>query len=311
MSSGSKQTVLSVGILAVSTAFVAALMLRPPAAAAQGPVHLAVPPPREAAVTPAAPGRLRVCADPNNLPFSNEHREGFENRIADLVARDLHRELIYYWQPQRRGFIRATLNAGHCDLVMGVPAGFALTRNTRPYYRSTFVFVSRRSRHLDVRSLDDPRLRRLAIGIPMTGDDYDNPPPAQALAARRITAHVRGYTLYGDYGRPDPPRNLIDAVADGSVDVAIAWGPLAGYFARREPVALDLAPVTPERDGPGVQFAFDIAMGVRRSDAALAAALDDVLARRATEIRRLLDDYGVPHAGAPGRAAAAAPRPTP
>lgn len=237
---------------------------------------------------------LRVCADPNNLPFSNEKREGFENRIAAIVARDLNRPLEYVWQPQRRGFLRTTLNAKRCDAVIGVPTELDAVRATRPYYRSTYVFVSRADRRLHVRSLDDPRLKTLRIGIQITGEDYDNPPAAQALASRQIIGNVRGYTVYGNYSRPDPTRPLIDAVAKGDVDVAVAWGPLAGYFATREPVALEITPVTPEADSRFVRFAFDISMGVRRDDRALADALDRAIARRSAEIRRVLARYGVP-----------------
>src|SRR3954454_2423864 len=237
---------------------------------------------------------LRVCADPNNLPFSNQRREGFENRIAAIVARELHRPLTYFWLPQRRGFVRNTLTANQCDVVIGVPAESERLRSTRPYYRSTYVFVSRQDRALHVRSFDDPRLKKLTIGIQVTGDDYANPPAAQALASRQIVQNVRGYTVYGDYSRPNPPRGLIDAVADGTVDVAVAWGPLAGYFAKLEPVPLEIARVSPESDSRFVRFVFDISMGVRRDDAALASAIDGVIARRRAEIRRVLVDYGVP-----------------
>jgi quinoprotein dehydrogenase-associated probable ABC transporter substrate-binding protein len=237
---------------------------------------------------------LRVCADPNNMPFSNSRREGFENRIAALVAADLGRTIDFTWRPQRRGFIRSTLNAGDCDLVAGLSARFDRARTTRAYYRSTYVFVSRSDRGAPVRSFDDPRLKRLRVGIQITGEDYGNPPAAQALAARHITRNVRGYTVYGDYSEADPQRRLIDAVADGDVDVAIAWGPLAGYFARREPVRLSVTPVSPQQDSPGLPFAFDIAMAVRRGDRALGDAVDEVIARRSEEIRRILGDYGVP-----------------
>jgi quinoprotein dehydrogenase-associated probable ABC transporter substrate-binding protein len=241
---------------------------------------------------PLAP--LRVCSDPNNLPFSNDRREGFENRIAEIVARDLGRPLEYFWQPQRRGFIRTTLNANRCDVVMAVPAEFDAVLTTRPYYRSTYVFVARADRALHVKSLDDPRLRTMRIGIQITGDDYDNPPAAQALASRHIVQNVRGYTVYGDYSRPNPPRTLIDAVATGAVDVAVAWGPLAGYFARREPVRLETTPVSPSADGRFVRFVFDIAMGVRRGDRELTGALDGAIVRRRGDIRRVLGEYGVP-----------------
>ena len=293
MSSGSRQTVLSVAVLGATIAFVVRLAVRSHGQPS-GPVHLVVPPPAETPGVPAAPDVLRVCADPNNLPFSDDKGEGFENKLADLVAADLGRHVAYYWQPQRRGFVRTTLNANNCDVIMGVPSTFGMTAVTRPYYRSSYMFVSRRQRRLDVRSLDDPRLRRLSIGIQITGDDYDNPPAAQALASRHIVDNVHGYTVYGDYSQPHPAWGVMDAVRKGDVDVAIAWGPLAGYFAKREGAPLELAPVLPARDGPGVQFAFDVSMGVRHRDRALAQALDGVITRRARDIRRILAVYGVP-----------------
>ncbi len=237
---------------------------------------------------------LRVCADPNNMPFSNERQQGFENKIADLVARDLGRRVEYFWAPQRRGFVRHTLRARNCDVIMGVPAHYDLARPTRPYYRSGYAFVSKRDRRLDIRSFDDPRLRQLRIGIQIVGNDYANPPAAQALAVRHLTENVRGYTVYGDYSRPDPQRAVVDAVANGDVDVAVVWGPLAGYYAAREPVRLAVAAVTPQQDGPALPFAFDIAMAVRKDDAALHDALDRTIARRAVEIRRILRAFDVP-----------------
>jgi quinoprotein dehydrogenase-associated probable ABC transporter substrate-binding protein len=240
---------------------------------------------------------LRVCADPNNLPFSNARQEGFENRIASLVARDLGADLRYTWWAQRRGFVRSTLGAGACDLVMGAPSTFERVLATRPYYRSTYLFVSRRDRALDIRSFDDPALRRLRIGVQIIGADYASTPPAHALARRGLVDNVAGYTVYGDYTRPDPPARIIDAVARGEVDIAVVWGPLAGYFARRSAAALALAPVSPAIDPPALPFVYDISMGVRRGDQALRARLDEVLARRRRDIDAILDAYGVPRVG--------------
>jgi mxaJ protein len=237
---------------------------------------------------------LRVCADPNNLPFSNNRQQGFENRIADLVARDLHAKLTYVWWAQRRGFVRNTLNQNQCDLVIGVPSSFELARTTIPYYRSTYVFVTRRDRRLKVASFDDPQLRRLRIGVQLIGDDATNTPPAHALSQRHIISNVRGYSVYGDYRQPNPPARLIDAVANGEVDVGIAWGPLAGYFAQREPVPLAITPVSPQIDLPFLPFVFDISMGVRRGNDALRDELNGVITRRRSEIERILSDYGVP-----------------
>ncbi len=244
-------------------------------------------------LTPAdAP--LRVCADPNNLPFSNGRGQGFENRIAELVARDLHKKLEYTWWAQRRGFVRNTLKAGSCDVIVGVPTGLGMVLPTVPYYRSTYVFVTRQDRRINVRSFDDPILRRLRIGVQLIGDDGTNSPPAHALSNRGIISNVKGYTVYGDYAEESPPSRIIDAVARGEVDVAIAWGPMAGYWAKRSPVALKLAGVQPQIDLPFLPFVFDIGMGVRRGDTTFRASLQSVLTRRRADIQRILSEYGVP-----------------
>ena len=244
----------------------------------------------------ARPAReLRVCADPNNLPFSNQRGEGFENRIAELVARDLGASVRYTWWAQRRGFFRNTLRAGTCDVVIGMPTTLEMAAATRPYYRSTYVFLSRRDRHLDVRSLDDPRLKTLRIGVQIVGDDGFNTPPVHALANRGVIGNLKGYTVYGDYARANPPAAIVDAVADGEVDLAIVWGPLAGYFARQARVPLSIVPVRPQIDPPFLPFVYDISMGTRRGDT-LTARLDGIIVRRKAEIGRILDDYGVPRA---------------
>jgi quinoprotein dehydrogenase-associated probable ABC transporter substrate-binding protein len=237
---------------------------------------------------------LRVCADPNNLPFSNARGEGFENRIAVLMARDLGTRLRYVWLPQRRGFVRNSLTAGTCDLIVGVPAEFEPVRTTKPYYRSTYVFVQRADRGPPIASLADTQLRHLRIGIHVIGADYANPPPANALAARGIIDNVRGYSIYGDYSQPNPPARLVEAVANGDVDVAIVWGPLAGYFAQRQAARLTLLPVPPAGDPTGQPWSFPIAMGVRRQDSALAAELDRLLDAERAEVRRILEQYHVP-----------------
>jgi mxaJ protein len=236
---------------------------------------------------------LRVCADPNNLPFSNARGEGFENKIAQLVARDLKASLSYTWWAQRRGFLRNTLEANLCDLVPGVPASMEMLRTTEPYYRSTYVFVTRAGRAQPV-SLDDPALKRLTVGVQMIGDDGANSPPAHALMRRGLVTNIRGYTVYGDYGRPNPPADIVKAVAQGDVDVALVWGPLAGYFAPRQAVKLHLSPVTPQIDGPTLPMVFDISMGVRKDDQALRDAVDASLRRHRADIARILTAYGVP-----------------
>jgi mxaJ protein len=237
---------------------------------------------------------LRVCSDPNNLPFSNQREEGFENRIAELIARDLGRKVTYYWFAQRRGFVRNTLNAEKCDVIMGVPSSFELAAATRPYYRSGYVFVTRRDRRLRVDSLDDPRLRSLRIGVQLIGDDYASSPPAHALANRGIVRNVVGYSVYGDYAQASPTRRIVDAVAKGEVDLSAVWGPTAGYFAKQSRVPLALTEFTPEIDLPFLPFVFDISMAVRRTDPGLRDRLNAILERRKPEIDRILREYGVP-----------------
>lgn len=242
---------------------------------------------------------LRVCADPNNLPFSNDRLEGFENRIVSLLAQDLGRRVRYTWWAQRRGFLRNTLKAGVCDLVPGVPTSMEMLATTRPYYRSTYVFVSRADDNLGLTSFDDPRLRTLRIGVQMIGDDAANAPPAHALARRGIVQNVVGYTVYGDYRQANPPARIIDAVANGDVDVALAWGPLAGYFAQKELVPLVLTPVAPSIDGPTLPMLFDISMGVRRDDVELKRQIGEALERNRPAIDAILAAYGVPRAEPP------------
>lgn len=247
----------------------------------------------------ASERELRVCADPNNLPFSNQRGEGFENRIAELIAREQNAALRYEWWAQRRGFVRSTLREGRCDLIVGVPAGYDPVLTTRPYYRSTYVFVSRTDRQLRIDWFDDPRLGQLKIGVQLMGDDGANAPPAHALARRGIIRNVVGYTIYGDYSEANPPARLIDAVASGAIDLAVAWGPLAGFFASRETTPLTITPVAKPTDPPGLRFTFPIAMGVRKGDTALRDKLNLILANRRAEIKKILDDYGVPQLAEP------------
>lgn len=233
---------------------------------------------------------LRVCADPNNLPFSDDHGRGFENKLAELVARDLGTTVEYTYMPQRRGFIRNTLKAKKCDLVIGVPAGYDMVATTSPYYRSGFVFVSRADKNLDIKSFDDPRLESLTIGVHAVGDDYSSIPPVKDIAANGLVDRVVGFSIYGDYAQKNPPARLIDAVIAGDIDIAVAWGPLAGYAARNAKTKLRITPV--ESSTPGMQWS--IAMGARKDDTALRERVQAVLDRRRTAIHKLLAQYGVP-----------------
>ena len=212
----------------------------------------------------------------------------------------MHVQLRYTWWAQRRGFVRNTLNAGECDAIVGVPTSFELALATRPYYRSTYVFVSRRDRHVGVRSFDDSALRRLRVGVQLVGDDYANTPPAHALAKRGVVDNVRGYSLYADYAKPSPPARIVDAVVNDEVDVAVVWGPLAGYFAKRSPVPLEIVPVSPQIDLPFLPFVFDISMGVRRGDTTLRDTLNAILVRRRAAVDSILAEYGVVRLGRAG-----------
>jgi mxaJ protein len=235
---------------------------------------------------------LRVCADPNNLPFSNERGDGFENKIVELVAGDLDAQLHYTWWAQRRGFIRNTLGAHLCDLVAGTIAGLPMLRSTAPYYRSSYVFVSRPDHH-EITSFDDPALRTAKIGVHLIGDDGFNVPPAHALASRGIVSNVRGYSIYGDYREKSPPSRLIEAVSSGEIDVAIAWGPLGGYFAALQSPPLRIREIPPSTDGQ-LPMTYEIAMGTRREDARLQQELDAVLQRKQAEIVAILSKFHVP-----------------
>jgi mxaJ protein len=251
----------------------------------------------------AAPQQpLRVCADPNNLPFSNRAQQGFENEIARLIASELDTEIAYTWWAQRRGFVRNTLNEQQCDVIMGVPSSYELVLTTRPYYRSTYVFLSRADRQLDIGSLDDPRLKQLTVAVQIVGDDYASTPPAEALANRGITNNVRGYSVYGDYSKPNPPARIVDAVVNGEADIAVVWGPLAGYFAHRQRVPLTLTPVTPQIDPPFLPMVFDISLGVRRADTTFHRKLNQVLVARHAEIDAILERFNVPRVPTPGMA---------
>ena len=240
------------------------------------------------------PHELRVCSDPNNLPFSNRAGEGLENHLAQLVAKELRAGVKYTWRPQRRGFIRNTLAADSCDVVMGMPSGSERVLTTRPYYRSSYVFVSRKDRHLGIKSFDDPALKKLKIGVQLVGDDYNNTPPVHALSRRGIVGNLEGFSVYGDYSQANPPARIIDAVVSGAVDIAVAWGPLAGYFARRSDAQLDIVPVSPAYDPPGLRFAFDISLAVRPGDKELKERLETVLKRRRSGIDSLLGKFGFP-----------------
>lgn len=250
-----------------------------------------------ASATAGSAQEFRVCSDPNNLPFSDKDETGFENRIARMFANDLGRKLEYTWRAHRRGFLRNTLYARECDIVMGVPSSLESVLVTRPYYRASYVFVTREDSGLEVNSFDDPVLRQVHVGVHLIGDDYSNTPPAHALAKRGIIENVTGFMIYGDYGRPKPTADLIKSLASGNIDLAIAWGPQARYFASRMDTPLRLKPVQPVIDRDGMTFTYAISMGVRRDDRELKSELDELLLRRKDDIKAILSDYNVVEQG--------------
>lgn len=237
---------------------------------------------------------FRVCADPENMPFSNQGQQGFENRIADVIAKALGQPTRYVWWGQRRGFIRNTMNAtlteGRCDVVIAVPAGYDLVRTTRPYYRSTYVFVYPKGKGRPITSLDDPILRTARIGVHLLGDDYTNPPPVHELSKRGIVGNLVGFSTF--YSAGNPPSAIVDAVASGRIDVAIVWGPAAGFFVKSQRVPLAMVPV-PSGKGD-LPFEFDIAMGVKPGNEELRLRLEKAMDARRAEIARILEDYNVP-----------------
>ena len=229
---------------------------------------------------------LRVCGDPDNLPYSNDRLEGFENRIAAVVAAELGATPVYAWWPHQRGLVRNTIDAGTCDVIFGVPEGLDFVLWTKPYYRSSYVMAYRGDRGYDFRSLDAPELQQLRIGV------HVNTPPEESLARRRLLDNVATYSLFFDpRGDRDRPRKLLDDLVGGTVDVAVSWGPLAGYAATVLNAPLELVPLV---DEPGVPLTFDISMGVEKGNEALKSRLEAAIDRRQPDILAILEEYGVP-----------------
>jgi mxaJ protein len=228
----------------------------------------------------AAAAALRVCADPANLPFSDAQGRGFENRIAELIARESHARVEYTWFAQRRTFLRNTLNAGRCDVVIGYTQATERALTTRPYYTSTYVLVSAPHVRPPVKSLDDPRLAKLRIGAHMASEDFI--PPVHALARRGIR-DVRAYSLY-------EPGAMFDSLRNNTLDVAISWGPFAGYYA---PKSAAVAEIVPKADGP-IPFTFPISVAVRKGDTELRDRIQSILDRKRGEVDAILRSYRVP-----------------
>jgi len=250
----------------------------------------------------AAP--FRVCVEPDNLPFSDAQGNGFENKIAKIVADDLGRPLALVPIAQRGpGFFRQTLGIGRCDALLAMPSGADDVLVTAPYYASGWVFVSRADRHLDITGFDDPRLSGLKIGIPVVGDGPDTP-PVMALGERGLIAGLHRYPISGDPGEPPAARMVQDLTA-GRIDLAVMWGPAAGYFVAREGSALKVT-MTPPVDS-GIAFHTTIGMAVAERNTALRDALNTALQHRRGEIDAVLAAYHAPPTSLSGQRYGAGP----
>jgi quinoprotein dehydrogenase-associated probable ABC transporter substrate-binding protein len=229
---------------------------------------------------------LTVCGDPNNLPFSNDRYEGFENKIAQLIADELGRTLHYRWWPQTVGFVRNTLRVRLCDMIMGITSVNELVQNTNPYYRSVYTLVQRTDADPLIRSLDDPLLKERRIGV------VAGTPPATLLTRYGLMNNVRSYQRTVDTRLYSPAVDAVKEVANGDLDVAIVWGPIAGYAASRQDVALTITTLPPQVDS--VPLAFSVSMGIRHRESQWKHDLNALLERLAPKIHAILLDYGVP-----------------
>ena len=233
------------------------------------------------------PKVLRVCADPRNLPFSNERGEGFENRLAELFAAKLQKKIDYMYFPQATGFVRMTLGAHRCDVIMGFPQGDDLVQGTNPYYRTAYALVSKQDSGLeDVTALKDPRLKGKHIGI------VAGTPPATNMAVNGLMMNAKPYPLMIDTRVDSSAEAMINDLNKGEIDAAVLWGPMAGFYARKANPPLHVTPLVNEKTGP--QLVYRIGMGVRRADQNWKRLLNRLIQENQPEINKILFDYGVP-----------------
>jgi quinoprotein dehydrogenase-associated probable ABC transporter substrate-binding protein len=233
------------------------------------------------------PKTLRVCADPHNMPFSTEQGEGFENKLAELFAAQLGKGLAYAWYPQAPGFVRNTLAAHRCDVLMGIPQGDDLVQVTNPYYRTAYALVLKTDSDLNgVDTISDPRLHGKRIGV------VAGTPPANNMAANGLMANARPYPLVVDTRVDSSGAAMMRDLAAGEIDAGILWGPLAGYFARSAGPEMKLVPLVKEKGGP--RLAYYISMGVRYADQDWKRLLNGKIAENQDAINKLLASFGVP-----------------
>ena len=256
-----------------------------------GLVGIAIPA-RAQRPAPLDPEKIRVCADPDNMPSSNDKLEGYENKLATLISQELKAKLEYVWYPTRRGYFRI-LNGMYCDLAMEVPAGLDMAGATKPYFRSGYVFVTRKGSGLeDIKNLADPRLKKLKIGVNIYTSDAENSPPAMALSQYGVVGNLTGYSTFFDEN--NRPEDIINGVVKKDVDLAIAWGPLAGYFAKTSSVPLVLTPLPAKDSLSDFPFQYNIGIAVRRKDKEFRDSLEAVLTRKQPEVQAILKEYAVP-----------------
>jgi quinoprotein dehydrogenase-associated probable ABC transporter substrate-binding protein len=229
---------------------------------------------------------LTVCGDPNHMPFSNKAMEGFENRIAQLIAGDLNRKLRYHWWPQTIGFVRNTLSVRLCDLVMGVTSVNELLQNTNPYYRSVYTLVYRKDAGLKIDSLDATSLKNLKIGV------VAGTPPATLLSKYGLLDQVHPYHRTVDTRLYSPATDAVEDVAQGKIDIAIIWGPIAGYTASKLETSLTVIPLPAMVDS--VPLAFNVSMGIRRRESNWKHQLNQELEKLTPEIQKILHEYKIP-----------------
>ncbi|MCG7910917.1 MAG: substrate-binding domain-containing protein [Candidatus Thiodiazotropha taylori] len=229
---------------------------------------------------------LTVCGDPNHLPFSNKKMQGFENRIAQLIADDLERTLRYHWWPQTIGFVRNTLKIRLCDLIMGVTSVNELLQNTNPYYRSVYTLVYRKDSGLKIKSLNDPVLKQLRIGV------VAGTPPATVLSNNGLMDKVKSYHRTVDTRLYSPATRAVEDVALQKIDVAVIWGPIAGYAAKNQQIPLTVVPLPAKIDN--VPLAFNVSMGIRRREQNWKHQLNVKLEELAPQIETILLDYQIP-----------------
>jgi quinoprotein dehydrogenase-associated probable ABC transporter substrate-binding protein len=231
------------------------------------------------------PKTFRVCADPRNLPFSDEAGKGFENKLAELFASKLAEPVSYTYYPQVIGFVRNTLNALRCDVVMGAAVGDDLMQTSVPYYHTTYALVFKPGSGLDgIDSLEDPRLKTRHIGI------VAGTPPATILAEQGLMLLAKPYALTVDTRIDAPTQTMVDDIESGTIDIGVLWGPIAGYRAQNANPRLSVVPLLKEHE----RMDFRIALGVRHSDQEWKRKLNRLITENRAEIDRILTDYGVP-----------------